>query len=73
MPTCALGQVVWVGNARIAYATLCPVAGSSNVLSRLYILRLGGMPKLLASVRSMQQDQRGTLSIAPPVACIRCE
>jgi len=68
--SCALAQAAWVGNNRLAYVTVCTLAGKAIILARLYVLPLsGGEPMLLAAVRSPQQDQ---LSIAPPLGCIAC-
>jgi WD40 repeat protein len=67
---CRLGQLEWAGNRRLAYVSLCPTAPSSEVLAQLYTLALGGgRPFLLATVRSIRQDD---LSIAPPSRCIAC-
>jgi hypothetical protein len=68
--SCALAQAAWVGNSHLAYVTVCTVAGTANILARLYALPLSGeQPMLLAAARSSQQDQ---LSIAPAIGCIAC-
>lgn len=67
--SCAVSQIVWVGNPRLAYVVVCSVGAMS---ARLYLQPAGGgKPRLLASVRSPLQDQEA-LSIAPPTRCIAC-
>lgn len=67
---CSLTQTTWAGNAHLAYVTVCPIPGTANVLARLYTVALSGAhPRLLASLRSLQQD---ALSIAPLTRCIAC-
>jgi hypothetical protein len=68
--SCVLAQSAWVGNAAVAYTTVCTVAGTPLIRARLYGRPLSAdRSVLLAAARSPRQD---ALSLAPPTRCIAC-